>query len=173
MKNNFIKLITIFCLSFGNSFAENILIEAKKISLDKKNQTTITRSNIEDVVALMAQVPSKNVSRSDKDIIKTLERDLKLVIFGQDKAIESLVSSIKISRSIISDDDKPIGSFLFSGPTGVGKTEISKQLSFLMGIDLIKIDKQYEINLLFSDNRFITLYSEIIEVTLEDLKKNK
>lgn len=111
-----------------------------KLQDNKKNQTTISRSNIEDVVALMAQVPSKNVSRSDKDIIKTLERDLKLVIFGQDKAIESLVSSIKISRSIISDDDKPIGSFLFSGPTGVGKTEISKQLSFLMGIDLIRID---------------------------------
>jgi len=111
-----------------------------KLQTNKKNQTTISRSNIEDVVALMAQIPSKNVSRSDKDIIKTLERDLKLVIFGQDKAIESLVSSIKISRSIISDDDKPIGSFLFSGPTGVGKTEISKQLSFLMGIDLIRID---------------------------------
>ena len=111
-----------------------------KLQANKKNQTTISRSNIEDVVALMAQIPSKNVSRSDKDIIKTLERDLKLVIFGQDKAIESLVSSIKISRSIISDDDKPIGSFLFSGPTGVGKTEISKQLSFLMGIDLIRID---------------------------------
>ena len=111
-----------------------------KLQANKKNQTTITRSNIEDVVALMAQIPSKNVSRSDRDIIKTLERDLKLVIFGQDKAIESLVSSIKISRSIISDDDKPIGSFLFSGPTGVGKTEISKQLSFLMGIDLIRID---------------------------------
>ena len=111
-----------------------------KLQDNKKNQTTISRSNIEDIVALMAQVPSKNVSRSDKDIIKTLERDLKLVIFGQDKAIESLVSSIKISRSIISDDDKPIGSFLFSGPTGVGKTEISKQLSFLMGIDLIRID---------------------------------
>ena len=111
-----------------------------KLQTNKKNQTTISRSNIEDVVALMAQIPSKNVSRSDRDIIKTLERDLKLVIFGQDKAIESLVSSIKISRSIISDDDKPIGSFLFSGPTGVGKTEISKQLSFLMGIDLIRID---------------------------------
>ena len=111
-----------------------------KLQANKKNQTTISRSNIEDVVALMAQIPSKNVSRSDRDIIKTLERDLKLVIFGQDKAIESLVSSIKISRSIISDDDKPIGSFLFSGPTGVGKTEISKQLSFLMGIDLIRID---------------------------------
>ena len=111
-----------------------------KLQTNKKNQTTITRSNIEDVLALMAQIPSKNVSRSDKDIIKTLERDLKLVIFGQDKAIESLVSSIKISRSIISDDDKPIGSFLFSGPTGVGKTEISKQLSFLMGIDLIRMD---------------------------------
>ena len=111
-----------------------------KLQANKKNQTTISRSNIEDVVALMAQIPSKNVSRSDKDIIKTLERDLKLVIFGQDKAIESLVSSIKIARSIISDDDKPIGSFLFSGPTGVGKTEISKQLSFLMGIDLIRID---------------------------------
>ena len=111
-----------------------------KLQTNKKNQTIISRSNIEDVVALMAQIPSKNVSRSDKDIIKTLERDLKLVIFGQDRAIESLVSSIKISRSIISDDDKPIGSFLFSGPTGVGKTEISKQLSFLMGIDLIRID---------------------------------
>ena len=111
-----------------------------KLQANKKNQTTISRSNIEDVVALMAQIPSKNVSRSDRDIIKTLERDLKLVIFGQDKAIESLVSSIKISRSIISDDDKPIGSFLFSGPTGIGKTEISKQLSFLMGIDLIRID---------------------------------
>ena len=111
-----------------------------KLQANKKNQTTISRSNIEDVVALMAQIPSKNVSRSDKDIIKTLERDLKLVIFGQDRAIGSLVSSIKISRSIISDDDKPIGSFLFSGPTGVGKTEISKQLSFLMGIDLIRID---------------------------------
>ena len=111
-----------------------------KLNSQKKKRRKIIRSDIENIIAGIAQIPSKNISRSDRDFLKTLERDLKLVVFGQDNAIESISSSIKMSRSGLSDETKPIGSYLFTGPTGVGKTEITKQLALIMGVNLIRID---------------------------------
>jgi ATP-dependent Clp protease ATP-binding subunit ClpA len=95
---------------------------------------------IESIVAKMARIPEKNVSASDRDALKTLERDLKLVIFGQDEAISALASAIKMSRSGLGDEMRPIGSFLFTGPTGVGKTEVTRQLALTMGVELIRFD---------------------------------
>ncbi|MCO5102355.1 MAG: AAA family ATPase, partial [Burkholderiaceae bacterium] len=95
---------------------------------------------IEDVVARMARIPSTSVSVSDKDVLRNLERNLKLVIFGQDKAIDTLAAAIKMARSGLGKPDKPIGAFLFSGPTGVGKTEVARQLAFILGIELIRFD---------------------------------
>jgi len=88
----------------------------------------------------MARIPPKSVSISDKDVLKMLERDLKLTIFGQDEAIQALSSAIKMSRSGLIDESKPIGSFLFAGPTGVGKTEVTRQLALVMGVELIRFD---------------------------------
>jgi ATP-dependent Clp protease ATP-binding subunit ClpA len=109
------------------------------ITNGKKN-SQITEIHIENIIAKMAQIPPKNVSISDKDVMRTLDRNLKLVIFGQDPAIGMLCSAIKLSRSGLSDDSKPIGSFLFSGPTGVGKTEVTRQLAEIMGLELIRFD---------------------------------
>jgi ATP-dependent Clp protease ATP-binding subunit ClpA len=95
---------------------------------------------IETIIAKMARIPEKNVSASDRDALKTLERDLKLVIFGQDSAIAALASAIKMSRSGLQDEVKPIGSFLFTGPTGVGKTEVTRQLALTMGVELVRFD---------------------------------
>ena len=88
----------------------------------------------------MARIPEQNVNKNDRNALKTLERDLKAVIFGQNKAIESLSSAIKMARSGLGSDNKPIGSFLFSGPTGVGKTEVARQLAYILGIELIRVD---------------------------------
>jgi ATP-dependent Clp protease ATP-binding subunit ClpA len=96
--------------------------------------------HIEDVVARMARIPAKSVSTSDREVLKNLERNLKLVIFGQDRAIEALAASIKMARSGLGDQRKPVGSFLFAGPTGVGKTEVTRQLAITMGIELIRFD---------------------------------
>ncbi|MDT8450419.1 MAG: ATP-dependent Clp protease ATP-binding subunit ClpA [Wenzhouxiangellaceae bacterium] len=95
---------------------------------------------IEDVVARMARIPPRQVSRSDRDALKTLERDLKLTVFGQDPAIGTLASAIKMARSGLVDVDRPIGSYLFAGPTGVGKTEVTRQLALTLGIELIRFD---------------------------------
>ncbi|MEM7359001.1 MAG: ATP-dependent Clp protease ATP-binding subunit ClpA [Pseudomonadota bacterium] len=95
---------------------------------------------IEEVVSFIARIPPKNVSASDVDALKNLERDLKLVVFGQDDAITSLSSAIKMSRSGLGKPDKPVGSFLFSGPTGVGKTEVTRQLAMTLGVELIRFD---------------------------------
>ncbi|MEZ5513442.1 MAG: ATP-dependent Clp protease ATP-binding subunit ClpA [Steroidobacteraceae bacterium] len=95
---------------------------------------------IEDVVARMARIPSTSVSVSDKDVLRNLERNLKLVIFGQDKAIDTLAAAIKMARSGLGDQQKPVGSFLFAGPTGVGKTEVTRQLALAMGIEFIRFD---------------------------------
>ena len=100
----------------------------------------ITVEAIEDVVARMARIPPRQVSRSDRDALKTLERDLKMVVFGQDEPITTLAAAIKMSRSGLGDADRPIGSFLFAGPTGVGKTEVTRQLALTMGIELIRFD---------------------------------
>jgi ATP-dependent Clp protease ATP-binding subunit ClpA len=101
---------------------------------------TVTTPMIEDVVARIARIPPKNVSTSDRDTLRNLERNLKLVIYGQDPAIESLASSIKMSRSGLGDQRKPVGSFLFAGPTGVGKTEVTRQLAIALGVELIRFD---------------------------------
>jgi ATP-dependent Clp protease ATP-binding subunit ClpA len=95
---------------------------------------------IEDVVARIARIPPKNVSTTDKDVLRNLERNLKLVIYGQDAAIETLASAIKMSRSGLGDQRKPVGSFLFAGPTGVGKTEVTRQLAITLGVELIRFD---------------------------------
>jgi len=107
--------------------------------LDQR-ETTVTVEMIEDVVARIARIPPKTVSTSDRDVLKNLERNLKLVIYGQDKAIETLASAIKMSRSGLGDQHKPVGSFLFAGPTGVGKTEVTRQLALTMGVQLVRFD---------------------------------
>lgn len=101
---------------------------------------TISVHDIEDIVAKIARIPPKSVSSSDMQILRTLERDLKMVIFGQDSAIGQLTTAIKMARSGLRDDTKPIGSFLFAGPTGVGKTEVSRQLAQRLGIELLRFD---------------------------------
>jgi len=107
---------------------------------EKERKQLLDEHDIETIVAHMARIPPKQVSRSDRDALRTLERDLKLTIFGQDEAIDALAASIKMSRSGLGDEEKPIGSFLFAGPTGVGKTEVTRQLSMIMGIELIRFD---------------------------------
>ena len=105
-----------------------------------KRKKTVTVKDVEDIVSKIARIPAKSVSRSDKAALKTLERDLKTLVFGQDKAITALASAIKLARAGLRDPDKPIGNYLFSGPTGVGKTEVARQLSHTMGIELIRFD---------------------------------
>jgi ATP-dependent Clp protease ATP-binding subunit ClpA len=95
---------------------------------------------IEDVVARIARIPAKSVSMSDREVLRNLERNLKLVIFGQDPAIEALSAAIKMARSGLGDQRKPVGSFLFAGPTGVGKTEVTRQLSLTLGVELVRFD---------------------------------
>ena len=101
---------------------------------------TISVKQIEDVVSKIARIPPKSVSSDDTEVLKNLERDLKLVVFGQDDAISTLSTAIKMSRSGIGNEEKPIGSFLFAGPTGVGKTEVTRQLSMILGIELLRFD---------------------------------
>ena len=96
--------------------------------------------HIEDVVARMARILAKSVSSSDREVLKNLERNLKLTIFGQDKAIEALASAIKLARSGLGDQRKPVGSFLFAGPTGVGKTEVTRRLAIAMGVQFLRFD---------------------------------
>ena len=105
-----------------------------------KRKKTITGREIEQVIATMARIPPKSVSSDDKKVLEHLERDLKRVVFGQDKAVEKLSIAMKLSRAGLRDPDKPIGSFLFSGPTGVGKTEVARQLASIMGIPLQRFD---------------------------------
>ncbi len=105
-----------------------------------KRKKVITAREIEAVIATMARIPPKSVSSDDRAALEHLEKDLKRVVFGQDKAIEVLSSAMKLSRAGLRDPDKPIGSFLFSGPTGVGKTEVAKQLANLMGVELLRFD---------------------------------
>jgi ATP-dependent Clp protease ATP-binding subunit ClpA len=105
-----------------------------------KGKKSITVKDIEAIVAKIARIPEKSVSSTDMDKLRTLSRDLKMLVFGQDDAIETLGAAIKMSRSGLGPQDKPIGSFMFAGPTGVGKTEVTKQLAQVMGIELIRFD---------------------------------
>ncbi len=105
-----------------------------------KRKKTVGVKEVEAIVAKIARIPPRSVSQSDKDVLRNLGRDLKLLIFGQDEAIDALDAAIKMSRSGLANVEKPIGSFLFAGPTGVGKTEVTRQLSYLLGIELIRFD---------------------------------
>jgi ATP-dependent Clp protease ATP-binding subunit ClpA len=113
---------------------------AQRILPKNKQKKIIGNKEIEEIIAKIARIPPKNISSDDRNALKTLERDLKAVVFGQDKAIETLASAVKMARSGLGQNNKPIGSFLFSGPTGVGKTEVAKQLAYIMGIELIRFD---------------------------------
>jgi ATP-dependent Clp protease ATP-binding subunit ClpA len=105
-----------------------------------ERESTVEVHHIEDVVARIARIPPKTVSTNDKEVLRNLERNLKLVIFGQDKAVETLAAAIKMARSGLGDQRKPVGSFLFAGPTGVGKTEVTRQLAIALGIEFIRFD---------------------------------
>ena len=107
---------------------------------ENKRRKTITVKDIETVVAKIARIPPKSVSTDDRKALKNLERDLKTMVFGQDKAIGSLASAIKLARAGLREPEKPIGCYLFSGPTGVGKTEVARQLSLVLGIELVRFD---------------------------------
>jgi ATP-dependent Clp protease ATP-binding subunit ClpA len=113
---------------------------AQRILPPSKRKKTISKTEVEEIVAKIARIPPANVSNDDRSKLQTIERDLKSVVFGQDKALEVLASAVKMARSGLGKGDKPIGSFLFSGPTGVGKTEAAKQLAYIMGIELIRFD---------------------------------
>lgn len=113
---------------------------AQRILPKSKQKKVIGNKEIEDIVAKIARIPPKNITSDDRSTLKTLERNLKAVVFGQDKAIEVLTSAVKMARSGLGQGNKPVGSFLFSGPTGVGKTEVAKQLAYIMGIELIRFD---------------------------------
>ncbi|MDI4632029.1 ATP-dependent Clp protease ATP-binding subunit ClpA [Pelomonas sp. V22] len=113
---------------------------AQRILPKSKQKKTITRAEVEDIVAKIARIPPASVSTDDRGKLKSLDRDLKSVVFGQEPAIDALAAAIKMARSGLGKPDKPIGSFLFSGPTGVGKTEVAKQLAYILGIELIRFD---------------------------------
>ena len=113
---------------------------AQRILPKSKQKKTIGKSEIEDIISKIARVPAASVNQDDRTKLQTIDRDLKNVVFGQDPAIEALAAAIKMARAGLGKTDKPIGSFLFSGPTGVGKTEVAKQLAFIMGIELIRFD---------------------------------
>lgn len=113
---------------------------AERLKSESKRKKTIGVIDVEKVVASIARIPAKSVNKDDKTVLSNLERNLKMTVFGQDEAIENISSAIKLSRAGLKSADKPIGSFLFSGPTGVGKTEVTKQLAESLGIELIRFD---------------------------------
>jgi ATP-dependent Clp protease ATP-binding subunit ClpA len=113
---------------------------AQRILPKSKQKKTIGKTEIEDIISKIARIPAQTVNQDDRSKLQTIDRDLKNVVFGQDPAIEALASAIKMARAGLGKTDKPIGAFLFSGPTGVGKTEVAKQLAFIMGIELIRFD---------------------------------
>ncbi|MGQ3053003.1 MAG: ATP-dependent Clp protease ATP-binding subunit ClpA [Roseateles sp.] len=113
---------------------------AQRILPKSKQKKTITRVEVEDIVAKIARIPPASVNSDDRSKLKTLDRDLKSVVFGQDPAVDALAAAIKMARSGLGRPEKPVGSFLFSGPTGVGKTEVAKQLAYILGIELIRFD---------------------------------
>ncbi|MCQ8876602.1 ATP-dependent Clp protease ATP-binding subunit ClpA [Pseudoalteromonas shioyasakiensis] len=112
----------------------------QRLQPSSKRKKTIGVSDIESIVAKMARIPQQSVSSSDKETLKNLDRNLKMLVFGQDQSIDALTSAIRLSRSGLSNEDKPVGSFLFAGPTGVGKTEVTKQLAKCMGVEFIRFD---------------------------------
>jgi ATP-dependent Clp protease ATP-binding subunit ClpA len=113
---------------------------AQRILPKSKQKKTIGKTEIEDIIAKIARIPPQTVNQDDRSKLQTIDRDLRNVVFGQDPAIDALASAIKMARAGLGKQDKPIGSFLFSGPTGVGKTEVAKQLAFILGIELVRFD---------------------------------
>ena len=113
---------------------------AQRILPKNKQKKTMTRAEVEEIVAKIARIPPAAVSNDDRSKLKTLDRDLNSVVFGQEPAVEAISAAIKMARSGLGRPDKPIGSFLFSGPTGVGKTEVAKQLAYILGVELIRFD---------------------------------
>ncbi|MFC3093544.1 ATP-dependent Clp protease ATP-binding subunit ClpA [Alteromonas sediminis] len=113
---------------------------SQRLLPQSKRKKTINVSDIEQIIAKMARIPEKSVSASDKEVLKNLGRNLKMVVFGQDKAIETLTDAIHLSRSGLGTENKPIGNFMFAGPTGVGKTEVTQQLAKIMGVELVRFD---------------------------------
>ncbi len=113
---------------------------AQRILPKSKQRKVISKHEIEDIIAKIARIPPQNISSDDRNTLRTLERDLKAVVFGQDKAIHALTAAIKMARSGLGSPQKPVGSFLFSGPTGVGKTEVARQLAYALGIQLHRFD---------------------------------
>src|SRR5216117_3222386 len=113
---------------------------AQKILPKSKQKKVINKAEIEEIVAKIARIPAKNVTSDDRNALKTLDRDLKNVVFGQNQAIDALVAAIRMARSGLGNPRKPIGNFLFSGPTGVGKTEVARQLAYCLGVELIRFD---------------------------------
>jgi ATP-dependent Clp protease ATP-binding subunit ClpA len=107
---------------------------------ESKRRKNVTLRDVEEIVAKIARIPPKSVSADDKEVLRNLERDLKSMVFGQDRAIEALSAAIKLSRAGLREPEKPIGNYLFSGPTGVGKTEVARQLASTLGIELIRFD---------------------------------
>lgn len=112
----------------------------QRLQSNSKRKKIISRREIEEMVAKMARIPSRNLTMSDKEILKNLERDLRMMVYGQDVAIDALGTAIKLARSGLREPEKPVGSFLFAGPTGVGKTEVTKQLAKVMNVELIRFD---------------------------------
>lgn len=112
----------------------------QRLQPESKRAKCIDVPEVEDIVAKIARIPPKHVTTSDKELLQNLERDLKLTVFGQDDAIESLATAIKLSRAGLKSPDKPVGSFLFAGPTGVGKTEVARQLARALGVELVRFD---------------------------------
>src|SRR5690606_26500987 len=113
---------------------------AQRLLPRSRQKKVIGKAEIEATVAKIARIPPQTVSTDDRNRLATLERDLKTVVFGQDQAIEALAASIKMARSGLGKPEKPIGAFLFSGPTGVGKTEVARQLAFMLGVELLRFD---------------------------------
>jgi len=113
---------------------------AQKILPKSKQKKVISKTEIEEIVAKIARIPAKSVSSDDRNALKTLDRDLKNVVFGQNQAIDALVAAIRMARSGLGNPRKPIGNFLFSGPTGVGKTEVARQLAYCLGVELLRFD---------------------------------
>jgi ATP-dependent Clp protease ATP-binding subunit ClpA len=113
---------------------------AQMLLPESKRKKTITHREIEDIVAKIARMPAKTVSADDAEVLRNLEKNLKLVVFGQDNAIDNLASAIKMSRAGLREEEKPIGNYLFTGPTGVGKTEVAQQLAVQMGMELLRFD---------------------------------
>ena len=113
---------------------------AQQILPKSKQKRVIGKQEIEEIIAKITRIPAQTVSTDDRNALKSLDRDLKAVVFGQDKAIDALSAAIRMARSGLGNPQKPIGCFLFSGPTGVGKTEVARQLAYMMGIELIRFD---------------------------------